>query len=154
MKLCSPGHGFAAGIALVSCSALLGAMAYAEAPPGQYQVSSDVVVDVKTRLAWQRAALSPSTLAAGSISAASYCEGLHLGAFSEGWRVPTRKELETLVDAASRVRGGPTIDEAAFPDTAATFFCTSTPALKAADIWVVDFAVGGSYLVYPPNDVC
>jgi len=153
MKLCSPGHGFAAGIALVSCSALLGAMAYAEAPPGQYQVSSDVVVDVKTRLAWQRAALSPSTLAAGSISAASYCEGLHLGAFSEGWRVPTRKELETLVDAASR-ESSATIDEDAFPDTAKGAFCTSAPALQAAGIWVVDFALGGSYLRYPPNDGC
>jgi hypothetical protein len=156
MKLCSRGHGFAAGLAVISCSALLGAMVRAKAPPGQYQyqAASDAVVDLKTRLSWQRAAMSPKTLTANSISSATYCAGLKLGGFSEGWRVPTRKELETIVDA-SNTPGKPTIDEDAFPDTPAWPFCTSSiPLEQPPASWVVDFALGGSYLVKPPNDVC
>ena len=155
MKLCSRSHRFAVGIATLSLSALLGAVVRAKAPPGQYQyqAASDTVVDLKTRLNWQRTATSPKTFNAGS-TAAQHCEALNLGGFSEGWRVPTRKELETLVDTSANSSSGVTIDEDAFPGTAKAQFCTSTLALEPNGSWVVNFALGGSYLVFPPNDQC
>ena len=154
MKSCSRGLGFIAGIAIVSLSALLGTEVHASAPRGQYQTADDTVVDLKTRLSWQRGATSPKTLTDNSVSVTQYCQGLNLGGFSNGWRVPTRKELETLVDTSGEPWNAATIDTSAFPNTAKSWFCTSTPVVGTNASWAVDFALGGSCKAFPPNDKC
>ncbi|MEX2964769.1 DUF1566 domain-containing protein [Microbulbifer sp. TYP-18] len=58
----------------------------------------------------------------------------------EGWRMPTRKELESLVDTS---RYNPAIDTEKFPDTKSDFYWTSTPcAWNDAAVWVVAFYCG------------
>ena len=108
------------------------------APAGRYQVDAETVLDRATGLTWQR------TSAPGTYTweqARLYCEGLALGTPDAGWRLPTVRELSTLVDAkASR----PTIDTAAFPGTPATRFWTSTTYVPAAaSAWSVVFSDGG-----------
>jgi len=53
------------------------------------------VQDNKTGLTWQRSVPSSTYTWA---DATSYCQALNLGGFSSGWRLPAKKELETLVD--------------------------------------------------------
>ena len=58
----------------------------------------------------------------------------------DGWRLPTRAELESLIDLT---RYDPAIDTDRFPDTKSTRYWTSTPcAWDAAARWVVVFGLG------------
>jgi len=58
----------------------------------------------------------------------------------DGWRMPTRKELETLVDTSRHL---PAIDIEKYPDTQNDFYWTSTPcAWNDAAVWVVLFLSG------------
>jgi hypothetical protein len=63
------------------------------------------------------------------------------------WRMPTRREMESLVDF-SVPEGGPMIDAAWFPDSAATLHWTSTSAEvnggAATYRWAVNYFAGGS----------
>ena len=67
----------------------------------------------------------------------------------EGWRLPTRQELESLLDLS---RHDPAIDTSIYPDTQSRAYWTSTPcAWNSAARWVVDFDLGsvdGSYRDY------
>src|SRR5437868_4121788 len=59
----------------------------ADAPPGRYVISNGTVYDTKTKLQWQQSAASSMyTFAA----AKAFCSG--------NWRLPTVKELLTIVD--------------------------------------------------------
>ena len=84
----------------------------AVAPPDQYTIlSDDEALDNYTRLIWQR-----DGDATGLVSwneAVSYCEGLSLGGSSD-WRLPSVRELATLVDEAEVA---PSINEEVFPNT-------------------------------------
>jgi len=118
----------------------------ATAPPGRYTINADTVLDTETGLLWQRNI--PATPCAGAATctlaqALGYCEGLSLGGFSD-WRLPTIKELQTLVDDRAY---NPAIDATAFPATPATNFWSSSPyASNATDAWVVMFY--GGYTSY------
>lgn len=58
----------------------------------------------------------------------------------EGWRMPTRKELESLVDTSRHL---PAINTEKFPDTQNDCYWTSTPcAWNDAAVWVVHFYYG------------
>jgi hypothetical protein len=59
----------------------------------------------------------------------------------EGWRLPTREELLTLVDLE---RHDPCIDTDKYPDTKSTWYWTATPCAwnKESARWVVDFNDG------------
>lgn len=58
----------------------------------------------------------------------------------EGWRLPTREELESLLDLS---RHDPAIDTNLFPDTKSCAYWTSTPcAWNPSARWVVDFNYG------------
>ncbi len=60
-----------------------------------------------------------------------------------GWRLPTRNELESLVDTS---RHDPAIDVERFPDTKSTWYWTSTPcAWNDTAVWVVYFDSGHVY---------
>ena len=80
-----------------------------ELPSSHYLVDADAVRDNATRLIWQREADADAMTGE---QAAEYCEQLPLS--GGGWRLPTYKELLTLVDLS---RQKPAIDPDAFPNT-------------------------------------
>jgi hypothetical protein len=96
------------------------ATAYAVAAQSRYEVGTDTVRDSKTGLTWQRAHPT-SNLRVNE--AASYCDGLAL-AGKDDWRVPTLRELQSIVDYTEF---GAAIDKVAFPNTAAYYFWSATP---------------------------
>lgn len=114
---------------------------WAAAPVGQYTINADgTVVDHKSRLTWQQAYSALETWSGAS----TYCATLTLAGLS-GWRLPTRFELETLVDV--RVLN-PTIDPKAFPGTKADWYWTSTPWVDTGtDYWIVYFRDGSSAFI-------
>ncbi len=121
--------------------------AAASAPPGRYVIPGDGTVhDTKTGLVWQQA-VAPGTYT--WTQAGSYCGSLGLA--SGGWRLPSVKELLTLVDFT--VASGPTIDGTAFPGTPSALFWSSSPPAGYSSIGsYVDFSSGtsGYYTVPPP----
>jgi hypothetical protein len=61
-------------------------------------------------------------------------------ALGEGWRLPTRMELESILDLS---RHGPAVDPARFPDTQSSWYWSSTPCAWSSDhAWVVSFVNG------------
>jgi hypothetical protein len=86
-----------------------------DTPPLRYMVQSGTVFDKKTKLTWQQA-LQPAD--AGTFTthtaaeATSYCSALDLN--GGGWRLPSVKELATIVDEQGNVLY---IDQTAFPNT-------------------------------------
>ena len=61
-------------------------------------------------------------------------------ALGEGWRLPTRMELESILDLT---RHEPAIDTTRFPDTKSGAYWTSTPcAWSSGCAWIVDFSNG------------
>jgi hypothetical protein len=125
---------------LALCLVVLGV-----SPPGRYTVATETVTDTKTGLVWQRA------VASGTYnwqSALAYCNGLTVTGFSSGWRLPSVKELATLVDERAR----PTLDSAVFPNTPMMSFWTGTPAYAYPDlILTVDFGTGDSVVMSNNN---
>jgi hypothetical protein len=118
--------------------------ARAAAPAGRYQIGTGTVYDTKTKLTWQQTPSSSTYTfdyaGTSSTSAQVYCASLSLS--GGGWRVPTMKELPTIVDY-SVASPGPTIDATAFPSTPAVEFWSATPAtFVGRGVWVVDFSTG------------
>jgi hypothetical protein len=79
--------------------------AAADAPIGRYQIASGEVRDTQTDLVWQQVS-SATTMSWAE--AQTYCKG--------PWRLPSVKELQTLVD---ETQVGPAIDTTAFADVSA-----------------------------------
>lgn len=82
-----------------------------------YELSERVVLDPRTGLEWQRASSDPMPRG----RAEAHCRELALE--GGGWRLPTLKELQTLVDPAHLA---PAVDTQAFPDTPNDRFWTAT----------------------------
>ena len=99
-------------------------------PDGRYTIGTDTVMDNWTWLIWQRAVPDKEF---DWESAKRYCKSLNLGGFSSGWRLPTMKELEALID---RRFSKPSIDPKAFP----------TPSIDATAV-----AVDGSFWSATPG---
>lgn len=123
------------GWAAVAAIALTSSDVSAEAPEGRYVVDAGTVTDTRTKLTWQRTPdLTPRTFA----QATPYCAALDLN--GKGWRVPSIKELLTIVDES---RWGPAIDPVAFPGTPSDYFWTSSPlATFPMFVWTVFFGKG------------
>jgi len=67
------------------------------------------------------------------------------------WRVPTYRELFTLVNYGPYTPGIPSIDTTYFPNTLTFYYWTaSTVAREPRDAWLVDFDIGNSYHVRKP----
>jgi hypothetical protein len=122
----------------------LGATAEASAPAGRYKAANGTVFDTKTKLTWERApSLAPSDWPAAD----TYCHqtvGAKLG--GTGWRLPTIKELQTLVDD-SRVADADAamIDPTAFPGTPAGPFWSSSPLVDSPGaVWCLFFLDGSA----------
>ena len=95
------------------------------------------VTDMDTGLIWQQST-SPGTLYTWK-DALAYCEKLNLGGHKD-WRLPTMKELESIVDFRySR----PSIDTEYFPDTQSSFYWSSntSPSYHYA-AYTVNFSFG------------
>lgn len=126
-----------AHLGLISWLAALPVLA--AAPEGQYTVLQNTVRDNKTGLVWQR---ESSSAKYNLWDAQSYCAKLTLGGYSSGWRLPTKLELETLVDR--RAAFGVRIDRTAFLVTSSDGYWSATPvATSTEQMWVVDFGGGG-----------
>jgi hypothetical protein len=106
------------------------------APSGRYAISNGTVLDTKTRLTWQQIAPSQTYTWA---DATHYCHTLSLN--GSGWRLPTMRELVTLVDIRQIAL---MIDGTAFPGTPAQWFWAATLALSPSNAWAVDFYSGGT----------
>jgi hypothetical protein len=124
---------FAAGLAFVVAGR-------AAAPAGRYTMANGEVYDSKTRLAWQQQSSSSMYTQADAVS---HCATLSLNGAT--WRLPTMKELLTIVDL-SVAPPGPTIDSAVFPGTPAAYFWSSTLySGTPGSAWSVLFIYGFSY---------
>jgi hypothetical protein len=110
-------------------------------PPSYTDLGNGVVRDNVTGLEWQQGNDSHRYTWEQAIE---YCDNLSLGGY-EDWRLPTIKELATIVDM-SIAHPGPTIDTTYFPGTeAAGYWSSSSFAAYTPLAWVVDFSYGGMY---------
>ena len=101
-------------------------------------ISGDnVVIDLNTGLMWQQTI--PSSIYTRSNSS-SYCNRLTYAGYDD-WRLPTPKELLTIVDNS---RHDPAIDTTYFPNIPSLpHFWSSATYIKMTDIaWYVDFGDG------------
>lgn len=148
------------------CCGLVGVSARADAPPGRYKLDATgaTVLDVKTGLVWQR---TQSDKVYPALEPGAYCVSLSLGGFKSGWRVPTKKELESVVDVSYTDSRRPTIDPIfdSPSDSKANpkwdFYCTSSRYLGLSfegqaitSSWWVNFSSGSTGYAYRPSDMC
>jgi hypothetical protein len=119
-------------------------------PNNRFVVSDGMVQDTLTRLVWQQDGSGARAGCSGTgnltctwAAAKAYCEALSLGGLS-GWRLPTYKELSSIVDFTV-ASPGPAINQTAFPNTPADYFWTSSPYAGSAGMaWDVNFKLGVS----------
>ncbi|MCD6497508.1 MAG: DUF1566 domain-containing protein [Deltaproteobacteria bacterium] len=106
-----------------------------EHPDPRFDWTDEVVTDHGSGLEWQRG----HTDARLWVDALAACEELDLGGHQD-WRLPTLKELQTLVDGR---RLQPSIDVVAFPDTPSEWFWSSTPIqFPPNEGWATSFTDG------------
>jgi len=123
--------------ALAVIAVALGTSANADAPAGRYTTANATVYDTKTKLTWQQTVPSATYNWA---DAKAYCAGLNLN--GTGWRLPTCKELQTIVDDS---RTSPAIDPNAFPSTPTRSFWSSSPFVTvSSEAWLVSFSNGNT----------
>ena len=122
-------------------------LADAAAPAGHYVVTAGggtgngTVYDTKSKLTWQQTV--SSTTYYTWADAKTYCAGVGASLGGTGWRLPTLKELQSLVDYSQST--APMIDPNAFPSTPATsFWSASRLAGSPSNAWSVNFSGGGS----------
>ncbi len=85
-----------------------------------YEVHDDYVIDQYTKLAWQRQRVENLTVEL----AATRCRQLSAGPYTSGWKLPSAKEVLTLVDDS---KFDLALDTSAFPDLTEYKSWTSTP---------------------------
>jgi len=95
------------------------------------------VTDTSTGLMWQKAT-APGTYTWKE--ALSYCEGLTLAGFNN-WRLPTIKELRSIVDYD---RTGSAINTSYFPDTLSYNYWSSTTYSSTSEAWTIYFSYGNA----------
>ena len=113
------------------------ATALADAPPGRYTFpASGTVYDTRTQLTWQQA-VDPGTY--NWAAAVTYCAELSLA--GSGWRLPTKLELESIVDDT---RNNPALDPIAFPTNSDSIWTSTPDAGDSSRTWYVLFNTGNS----------
>jgi Protein of unknown function (DUF1566) len=114
----------------------------ADTPVGRYTVATDTVTDTKTGLVWERVE-DPSGYT--WVAAKTQCANLNtmaFGGFSSGWRLPTVKELQTLVDDSLTI--SPSIDPV-FTGANAYYYWSTTPlANSGTNAWTLGLNGGGT----------
>lgn len=117
----------------------------APAPDPVFVISSDgaggIVTDNRTGLRWQRAT-EPKRYPKAD-EAIAYCAGVTIDG-EGGFRLPTVKELNTLIDEKSV---GPAIDKKTFPGTESEWYWTASPYVYLPGYhWAVTFGDGPAYV--------
>jgi Protein of unknown function (DUF1566) len=109
------------------------------APSERYMVPGDgTVVDVATGLVWQASIDAVPRTFADSVT---YCTTLPLA--GGGFRLPSMKELQTLIDEQVV---DPAIDSQVFPATTGESFWSGSPLVGGPpEAWFVNFYSGVSY---------
>jgi hypothetical protein len=133
--------------AVAMIAVILPTSADASAPGGRYVVtnggtSNGTVYDSKTKLTWQQ---TISSIFYTWADAKTYCAGVGSSLGGTGWRLPTLKELQSLVDYSQTTP--PMIDSTAFPGalsgaSSALFWSASPLAGSSSYAWGVDFDSG------------
>jgi len=121
---------------------------HAEAPSDQFQLSNNTVTDTKTGLIWQRNV----AIDMGFEEAQTYCANLTLDGATT-WRLPSIKELQTLVDDEKPAF---TEEETAFPKLTDHFWIwSSTPVAgnPSTMTWFLDFRLGITSSLETPDPV-
>ncbi len=95
------------------------------------------VTDTSLGLMWQQATQDGKVWQ----QALSDCESLSLADYTD-WRLPTIKELRSIVDYA---RYSPAINTAYFPNTASRYWSSTTSADSTVCAWRVNFSYGTPY---------
>ncbi len=104
----------------------LATQARADAPAGQYSYYDQYtpyIIDQRTGLTWQRFSIAfPAAPPMDFAAATAYCAAysVPVGALQKGWRVPSYKELLTLVDEVPHLQNDGlwhALDSRAFYDT-------------------------------------
>jgi hypothetical protein len=111
------------------------------APSGRYTYPvAGTVYDTKTKLTWQQTApLATYTWA----DAKTYCAGVGATLGGTGWRLPTVKELQTIVDETWHQ--GSSMDPTAFPGAPSGIFWSSSIVVgppSPINAWYVSFGSG------------
>ena len=122
-------------VALIVTS-VLGMSTRASAPVGRYSINGGTVYDAKTKLTWQQAASATTYTWA---DAQTLCGNVGTVLGQSNWRLPTVKELQTLVDFANTAN---MIDPAYFGSASPQgLFWSSTQVVGASSpsAWVVGF---------------
>lgn len=110
---------------------------HADAPLGQYAISNGTVVDMKSKLTWEQGA---SAQFYTWNDAMSHCLNLQLD--GSGWRVPSMKELQSIVD---ETRIEPSIDVTVFMGTQREpYWSSSQRAANTGERWLISFDYGGA----------
>ncbi len=102
--------------------------------------SDQTVSDIITGLRWQKNDDNTQRIWADAIT---YCDTLELGGYTDytDWRLPTKKELITIVDYGTTSR--PVINQGFFPNTKILDYWSSTTyAGKPKTAWGVYFGSG------------
>ncbi len=119
----------------VSLIAVWAHHSYADAPTDRYVIANGTVLDTKTQLTWEQI---PSPDAFTWDEAQTHCKNIALD--GSGWRAPSMKELQTIVDESQIT---PCIDTTAFTDALANQYWTSSPRLNiASHAWLIRFDIG------------
>jgi hypothetical protein len=137
----------------------------AKAAPAYSNNGDGTVTDQVTTLVWQAQLPTPTNSCAGAdagvpscdlAQAQAYCGALQLGGHG-GWRVPTKIELESLLDCAAET--APTIanafnnSEYTTPaSTNARYFWTNSAYEQGAGYWLVDFGTCGDFPNNPASE--
>lgn len=118
---------------------------YSTVPPSFTDNGNQTVTDNNTGLVWQK---EDNNRTYAWKEAGVYCSGLALGN-QEDWRLPTRRELMSIVDYGTF---SPTIDATYFPKTNSSHYWSSTiSASYSSDAWRVYFGYG--YVYYGNRDL-
>lgn len=108
-------------------------------PGTRYTISAETVRDAKTMLTWQRTALTTTHTWPDAVA---YCQALDLGGLT-GWRIPTLKELHSLVNIRA---ANPALDGAAFPGMQPGYCWSATPYPRVTDfVWTLNLAKGDTF---------
>jgi hypothetical protein len=109
----------------------------AESEVSDYSLTSEVATDIHTGLGWRRT-VEPENFVWKDAN--RFCS--KLAAQGAAWRLPSLRELLTLVDLT---RYDPAIDRVAFKDTPSEFFWSSSPSrAPEGSAWGVNFTRGSS----------
>jgi Protein of unknown function (DUF1566) len=128
------------GAALALAGLATAITGHAMAPAARYTATNGTTYDTKTKLTWEQTLSTTATFT--EANAAAHCAALTTNGLK--WRLPTMKELMTIVDPT--VASGASIDSTAFPATPANGFWTSTAFAPSSGYnWAVTFYEGQSY---------